>query len=53
MDAVLVILVFTFFVSVVKELRYKRTVSQILAISFSVAGISFVIGLLVKIFLNV
>jgi VIT1/CCC1 family predicted Fe2+/Mn2+ transporter len=52
-DAALVILVFTFFVSVVKELRYRRTVSQILAISFGVAGISFVIGLLVKIFLNV
>jgi VIT1/CCC1 family predicted Fe2+/Mn2+ transporter len=53
MNAVLVILVFTFFVSVVKELRYRRTVSQILAISFGVAGISFVIGLMVKIFLNV
>lgn len=52
-DAVLVILVFTFFVSVVKELRYRRTVSQILAMSFGVAGISFVIGLLVKTFLNV
>jgi len=53
MDAVLVILVFTFFVSVVKELRYRRTVSQMLVISLGVAGISFVIGLLVKTFLNV
>jgi VIT1/CCC1 family predicted Fe2+/Mn2+ transporter len=52
-DAILVILVFTFFIAVVKELRYRRTVSQMLVISLGVAGISFVIGLLVKTFINV
>lgn len=52
-DAVLVILVFTFFIAVVKELRYRRTVSQMLGISFGVAGISFVVGLLVKMFFSV
>jgi VIT1/CCC1 family predicted Fe2+/Mn2+ transporter len=52
-DAVLVVFVFTFFISVVQELRYRTKVAQTLAISFGVAGISFVVGLLVKIFLNV
>jgi VIT1/CCC1 family predicted Fe2+/Mn2+ transporter len=52
-DAVLVVFVFTFFISVVQELRYRTKVAQTIAISFGVAGISFVVGLLVKMFLNV
>lgn len=42
--AILVVLVFTFFVSVVKEISFRRMFLGMLLISLGVAAISFVIG---------
>jgi VIT1/CCC1 family predicted Fe2+/Mn2+ transporter len=46
--AVLLILIFTFYSSVVKELVFKERFMEMLVISMSVAALSFVIGLIVK-----
>ncbi|MBW1999193.1 MAG: VIT1/CCC1 transporter family protein [Deltaproteobacteria bacterium] len=43
-DALLVILVFTFFVSVVKEVPFRKTWTEMVSISLGVALVSFVIG---------
>lgn len=43
-DALLVILVFTFFVSVVKEVPFRKTWAEMVSISLGVALVSFVIG---------
>lgn len=43
-DAFLVILFFTFFVSVVKEIKFKRIFSEMITVSSGVALISFIIG---------
>ncbi len=51
--AVLVILFFTFFTSVVKEISFKKMFTEMLVISLGVAGISFVIGVLVRVFLGI
>lgn len=52
-DALLVILVFTFFVSVVKEVPFRKTWIEMVSISLSVALVSFVIGWAARIVLKV
>ncbi len=52
-DAVLVILFFTFFLSVVKDAPFKKSFLEMVLISFGVSFISFGIGLLARKFLNV
>jgi len=47
-NALLIILVFTFFVSVVKDLSLPRTWSEMVLISLGVSLTSFVIGLIVR-----
>lgn len=44
LDAVLVVLLFSYFVSVVKDLSFKKMFLEILAISLGVAAVSFVVG---------
>ncbi|MDG6257513.1 MAG: VIT1/CCC1 transporter family protein [Methanomicrobiaceae archaeon] len=46
--ALLVILVFTFYISVAKDLDFRRRFAEMAAISLGVAGISFAIGVLVR-----
>ncbi len=53
LNAVLVIVVFTFFVSVVKDISFRRMFLEILFISLGVAAVSFVIGWLTRGVLNV
>jgi VIT1/CCC1 family predicted Fe2+/Mn2+ transporter len=50
---VCVVLFFSFFVSVVKELSFKRMFLEMLAISLGVAAISFVVGWLAQGLLNI
>ena len=45
---VFAIFIFTFFVSVVNELSFKRMFSEMVAMSFGIAGISFMIGVLMR-----
>ena len=48
LNAVLVILVFTFYVSVARDLPFKRRFAEMAGISLGVAALSFVIGYVVR-----
>lgn len=50
---VLIILVFTYYISVAKDLPFRKRFLEMAGISLSVAAISFVIGLVVKYFLGI
>jgi len=52
-NAILVILVFTFYVSVAKEFSFKKRFLEMAAISLGVAGLSFIIGFFIKGFLHI
>lgn len=52
-DAALVVFVFSFFISVVKEMSFKRMFIEILFISLGIAVISFIIGWLAQSLLHV
>lgn len=51
--AVLLVLFFTFYISVAKSLEFKKRFLEMIAIIFGVSIISFGIGLLVRIFFNI
>jgi len=51
--AVVVIFLFTFYISVAKDLPFFRRFGEMLAISLGIAAISFAIGLAIRVFLNV
>ncbi len=53
LDALFVIFVFTFFISVVKESSFKNLFFEMCFLSFGVAGLSFIIGLLARKFIGV
>jgi len=53
LGAVGVIFVFTFYISVAKDLPFYRRFGEMLAISLGIAAISFVIGFAIRIFLNI
>lgn len=50
---VLIILVFTYYISVAKDLPFKKRFLEMSTISLSVAALSFIIGILVKNFLGI
>ena len=52
-DAIIVIALFTFFIAVVREGSFKKLFGEMLFISMGIAFISFVIGTLARIALNV
>ena len=51
--AVLIIFVFNYYISVAKDYDFKRRFGEMAAISLGVAGISFLIGVLVKQFIGI
>jgi VIT1/CCC1 family predicted Fe2+/Mn2+ transporter len=51
--AVMIIFLFTFYISVAKDLPFWRRFIEMLVISFGIAAISFVIGILIRTVLNV
>lgn len=51
--AILLILVFTFYFSVVREVSFKKRFAEMVVISLGVAGLSFIIGLAVRQFLGI
>jgi VIT1/CCC1 family predicted Fe2+/Mn2+ transporter len=51
--AIILILLFTFYFSVVREVSFKRRFGEMLAICLGVATLSFLIGLLVRQFLGI
>jgi VIT1/CCC1 family predicted Fe2+/Mn2+ transporter len=52
-DAIVVILIFTFYVSVAKEIEFKKRFLEMALISLGIAALSFVIGYLVNTIFNV
>lgn len=52
-NALVVIVLFTFFMAVVRDLGYRRTLAEMAAISMGVAFLSFLIGLLLRTALGV
>lgn len=50
---VVIILVFTYYISVAKDLPFKKRFTEMATISLSVAALSFIVGILVKKFLGV
>ena len=51
--AIIMIFLFTFYFSVVKDVSFKKRFSEMLVISLGVATLSFVIGLIVRFFLGI
>jgi Uncharacterized membrane protein len=51
--AVVVIFCFTFYISVAKDLPFYRRFAEMAVISLGIAAVSFVIGLLIRVLLNV
>jgi VIT1/CCC1 family predicted Fe2+/Mn2+ transporter len=52
-DAIIVIIVFNFYISVAKDLSFWKRFSEMAILSLGVAAVSFAIGLLVRHFLGV
>lgn len=52
-NAVLVILVFTFYVSVIKDFSFKKRFTEMAGISLGIAALTFAIGFLVRMFLHI
>jgi vacuolar iron transporter family protein len=48
LNAVIVILVFTYYISVAKDLPFKSRFLEMVTLSLGIAGISFLIGFLVR-----
>jgi VIT1/CCC1 family predicted Fe2+/Mn2+ transporter len=53
LNAVIVIFIFTFYVSVAKGISFKNRFSEMVLISLGVAALTFLIAFVIKIFLNV
>jgi len=53
LNAVIVIFIFTFYISVAKGISFKNRFSEMVLISLGVAALTFLIAFVIKIFLNV
>ncbi len=51
--AILIIMIFTFYISIAKDLSFKKRFFEVAGISLGVAALTFVLGVIVKHFLNV
>ncbi len=51
--AILIIMIFTFYISITKDLSFKKRFFEVAGISLGVAALTFVLGVIVKQFLNV
>jgi VIT1/CCC1 family predicted Fe2+/Mn2+ transporter len=53
MDAIIVIFLFTFYISVARDLPFTKRFLEMTVISLGIAGLTFTIGVFIRIFLNV
>lgn len=53
LNALVVMLIFTFYVSVAKDISFRNRFFEMAVISFGVAGLTFGIGFAIRIFLNI
>ncbi len=52
-NAVIVIFIYTYYISVAKSLPFKRRFFEMIGISLGIAALTFIIGMLVRIFLGI
>ena len=52
-NAILIVFIFTFYISVAKDLSFKKRFSEIVGISLGVAALTFIIGLVVRSLFNI
>ncbi len=52
-NAILVIFMFTFYISVAKDISFKRRFAEMVAISLGVAALTFIIGFFIRMFLGI
>ncbi|MFQ6088165.1 MAG: VIT1/CCC1 transporter family protein [Candidatus Methanofastidiosia archaeon] len=52
-NAIIVIFIFTFYISVAKDISFKKRFSEMALISLGIAALTFGIGFLLRIFLNI
>ncbi len=52
LNAIIVIFIFTFYISVAKEVAFKSRFSEMVLISLGVTALTFLIGSIIRIFLN-
>jgi len=53
LNAVIVIFIFTFYISVAKEISFKKRFSEMVLISLGIAALTFAIGFVIRMFLNI
>jgi VIT1/CCC1 family predicted Fe2+/Mn2+ transporter len=53
LNAIIVIFVFTFYISVAKDISFRKRFFEMILISLGIAALTFTIGFLIRIFLNV
>ncbi|MEM2211493.1 MAG: VIT1/CCC1 transporter family protein [Nitrososphaerales archaeon] len=51
--AIIIIFLFTFYISVAKDLQFRKRFLEMIIISLGIAGLTFIIGFFVKVFLNI
>lgn len=52
-NAIIVIFIFTFYISIAKDISFKKRFIEMISISLGIATLSFLIGFLVRIFLGI
>ncbi|MEM2784348.1 MAG: VIT1/CCC1 transporter family protein [Nitrososphaerota archaeon] len=52
-NAIIVIFIFTFYISIAKDISFKKRFLEMISISLGIAALSFLIGFLVRIFLGI
>lgn len=52
-NAVIVIFIFTFYISIAKEISFRNRFSEMVLISLGIAALTFAIGFVIRVFLNV
>ena len=53
LNAIIVIFIFTFYISVVKDLSFKKRFLEMTVISLGIATLTFIIGFMIRIFLGI
>lgn len=52
-NAILIVLIFTYYISIAKDMNFKRRFAEMVIISLGVSILTFVIGFIVRVFLHV
>ena len=53
LNAIVVILIFTFYISVAKDLSFRKRFLEMVLISLGIAGLTFAIGFIIRVLLNI